>query len=125
VALFGLAVAAGCDRLKSEDPVDAYLAVSRAVQKGDLKDAYGAVSQKTRQALDARAHEIATLSDGGVHDDPAAMLFGQVGHPPPVGEVTLARREGDVAVLKVNGSEVRMVREDGAWKLDLVDRLKP
>jgi hypothetical protein len=118
---------ASCERSRADSPGDAYSAFSKAVQRGDSKAAYAALSQTTRQALEARAKEVSDASGGAIKDDPAALAFSSAPRPDPLTEVKLVQQSGDRAVLAVSGGaryqKVVMVRENGGWKVDLSDKL--
>src|SRR5262249_46815907 len=111
------------------DPVEAYQSLIHSMQKAELKTAYLGLSSATRKDVEARSRQLSELSDGGVKDDPVALFFTQIERPTSLADITLERREGDQAMLKVSSTSgktvlVRMVREDTAWKLDLTDSLK-
>jgi hypothetical protein len=128
--LLPLAVTAlvGCNRPSYETPVRAYQTFLRAVQRGDEKTAYSALSQPTQEALKARAETAANASSGVVKADPVAFFFANVTPPPDVTEVTLAGETGDTAQVNVVFSsarkQVRMVREMSGWKIDLTQSLQ-
>jgi hypothetical protein len=128
LALAALALA-GCSRPRFDTPVDAYRSFHRHVQRGELPQAYAALSTPTREALAARAHTVAQASGGSVKDDPVALFFSNVSRPADVSEVTLASEQGDAATLNVVSSgasrTVRMVREASGWRVDLSGALKP
>jgi hypothetical protein len=118
----------GCNRPSYETPVRAYQTFVRAVQRGDDKTAYSALSQSTQQALQVRAQTAAQASSGAVKADPSAFFFANVVPPPDVTEVTLAGETGDTAQVNVVFSnvkkQVRMVRETSGWKIDLTQSLQ-
>jgi hypothetical protein len=124
VLLLALAVpATGCNRPDFSRPVEAYLSLARALQKGDAKTAWNAVSTPTRERLEKRAKEISAGSGGALREEPAALFFGASYDRRPVKEVKLLREEGNVAILSVVPDEgppreVRMVKEEDGWKLD-------
>jgi hypothetical protein len=119
---------AGCNRPSYETPVRAYQTFLRAVQRGDEKTAYSALSQPTQEALKAKAAAAASASAGTVKADPVAFFFANVAPPPDVTEVTLAGETGDTAQVNVVFSsvkrQVRMVREMSGWKIDLTQSLQ-
>jgi hypothetical protein len=115
--------ATGCRRPDFTRPVESYLSLTRALQKGDAQTAWNGLSHNTQRILEERSKQISTESGGAVREDPAALFFGAGYERKPVKEVKILREEGNEATLSVvpeQGSphEVRMVREDGRWKLD-------
>ncbi|WNG20114.1 hypothetical protein [Cystobacter fuscus] len=118
----------GCNRPSYETPVRAYQTFLRAVQRGDEKTAYSALSQPTQEALKQKAQTVANASAGAVKADPVAFFFANVAPPPDVAEVTLAGETGDTAQVNVVFSQVqkqvRMVRETSGWKIDLTQSLQ-
>jgi hypothetical protein len=120
--------ASGCRRQSFDTPVDAYLSIARALQKGEGKVAWNALSSRTQELLQARARALSEESGGAVREEPAALFFGASYDRAPVKEVRVVRQEGDMAVLAVvpeegEVREVRMVREADGWKLDATDLL--
>ena len=130
LSLFLLALLAlgGCNRPSYDTPVQAYQSFHRAVQRGEQKAAYSALSQPTQEALQKRAQAVAQASGGTVKAEPQSFFFANVPPPADVTEVTLASEEGDMATISVvssNGkSQVRMVRESSGWKVDLTQSLQ-
>lgn len=122
IAVVALLLAA-CNRPRWDTPVDAYLSFARAVQKGEFDVAYGGLSEATRGAMAARAKEISQASGGAVRDDPVALFFVEAARAPQVTEVKLAKLEGTAAVVSASADgqsqQVRMVREQGGWHLDV------
>ena len=124
VLLIALAVSAtGCNRPDFTHPVAAYISLARALQKGDLKTAWNAISTETRTRLEERAKAISAGSGGALREEPASLFFGGSEDSRPLKEVKLLREEGNVAVLSVVPEEgppreVRMVKEKDGWKLD-------
>lgn len=124
-----VAVLSGCNRPNWDTPVSAYLSYARALEKRDVKTAWGALSTETRKVLEARSAEVTKVSGGAVKDMPEALFFGGNFATEPVKEVSLVKQDGNVALLSVvpregDPREVRMVNEGGAWKLDVSERLK-
>jgi hypothetical protein len=130
VPLFAvLVLCSACLRAQSDDPAEAYQAFVHGAQKGDAKTAYDALSSASKAVIEARLHALAAASDGGVRDDPGALLFAQIRRPEPLGEVTVAHKEADSAVLKVSSpggrtAEVHLVKEGNVWKVDLAAALQ-
>lgn len=119
----------GCNRPKWDTPVDAYLSYARALEKKDVKTAWTALSSQTRETLKERSAEVSRVSGGAVKDMPEALFFGGNFATEPVKEVSLVKQEGSVALVSVvprqgSAREVRMVKEDGGWKLDVSEMLR-
>ncbi len=124
--LAGLSLGA-CAKSHADSPVEAYTSFSRAIQRGDYKAAYAALSQQTQNVLEAKTKEVSAASGSAIKDDPAAMAFSGTPRPDPLTEVKLVRQDGDRAVLGVASGtrfeQVAMVHEQSGWKVDLTDRL--
>ncbi|NVJ06963.1 hypothetical protein HUW63_17135 [Myxococcus sp. AM001] len=119
----------GCNRPRFGTPQDAYTSFHRLVKRGELQQAWGALSKPTQDALAQRAQVVGAASGGEEKPEPLALFFANVPPPPDVTEVSLVREEGDVATVLVraggNSHEVRMVREPSGWKVDLSASLQP
>jgi hypothetical protein len=118
----------GCSR-GAQPPVEVYKDFHAKVQKQQYKEAYGALSKPTQDAIEARVQKLKEVSGGTLKDEPFEVFFANSVPPTDVTEVTLVSEEGDVATVRVlssgNSREVRMVREASGWKIDLSDSLKP
>ncbi len=127
LTIFALTSLVACDKSRGDSPVEAYTSFSKAVQRGDSKAAYAALSQETQQRLTARAKEIAAASGGAIKDDAAALAFSGASRPEPLTEVKLVRQDGDRAVLAASAGgrsqQVSMVRENNGWKVDLTEKM--
>ncbi|MDY7228445.1 hypothetical protein [Hyalangium rubrum] len=112
----------------TDSPVAAYTAFHTHVRKQDYKKAYAALSQPTRDVIDAQAQKLKEASGGSLKAEPYELFFVNSATPADVTEVTVVREEGDAATVRVLSSgqarEVRMVREASGWKIDLSDSLK-
>ncbi|GEN06413.1 hypothetical protein MFU01_14500 [Myxococcus fulvus] len=120
---------AGCNQPRFGTPQDAYTSFHRLVKRGELRQAWGALSQPTQAALQKRAQAVSDASGGAVKAEPLGLFFANVPPPPDVTEVSLVREAGDEATVLVRSSgsthEVRMVREPSGWKVDLSASLQP
>ncbi len=124
-----LAVAVvGCQNPRWDSPELAYASFAKLLQKGELKAAYDALSGPTREAIEARAREVADASGGAVRDDPAYMTFLTGVKPQPVTRLELVEHKGTEAIVRVTSgeksAEVRLVKEGDRWKVDLTDAFK-
>ncbi len=129
VAALALAVAAlpGC---QSRDlPPDAtYRALVRAVAEKDEGAAWELLSSATRRRLEERARVAAAAAPGVVAPDARSLLVGDAAlavRPPRA--ITVASAAPDRTVLRVEppggpAQDVVLVREGGAWRVDLPDR---
>lgn len=128
LATFSTSGVAGCERPKSDSPVEVYTAFSRAVQKGDYKAAYAALSEETKRLLQEHAKEISQASGGAIKNDPAALAFSGSGGAQPPAEVKLESQEGSRATLSATGrgegQRLQMVRDAGGWKVDLTEAFR-
>src|SRR5215211_6590408 len=100
VALASLALV-GCNRPSWSTPDGAYASLARAVNKGEYKVAWGALSEASRKALEKRSKVLARDSGGALQDDPQALFFGSGEQPRPLRKIEVVRQEGDVALLAV------------------------
>jgi hypothetical protein len=105
--------------------VTAYNSFAEALRKGDLKTAYRYLSSETRQAIEQRTQAVSAASGGGVKGDPATWVFGGVGKAPPLTEVKLLSQDGGTATVRAAAGtfarNIRMVREQTSWKVDLTE----
>src|SRR5258708_2076265 len=118
----------GCSR-SFEDPVEAYQAFAQAAQRGSFQNAFGMLSEATRHRVEAQSPQLARASGGSINDDPAGLLLTYL---PPLQRPTrpalaVARRGTGWVVLSGAGAngpaEIRLVLENGAWKVDLAESL--
>jgi hypothetical protein len=117
-----------CERPAARRPEElAYRAFAEAVRRGDPAAAWGTLSQRTRQLMEAKAKVVSEASAGVVKDEPALMLFQSGTRPAPTGEVKVVESDGGTAVIEVSVSgrphRVVMVRESDRWMVDLSDVL--
>ncbi|MFL5319202.1 MAG: hypothetical protein ACJ790_06060 [Myxococcaceae bacterium] len=126
-ALLSLLAASACNKPQTADhPVDAYIAFTKLAER-DPKAGYEALSKSTRDLLAAKSKELSAASGGSIVDDPAMIFFARPGKAKPVEDVKVVEEKGDVATLEVKSGgqveQVRMVREDAKWRVDLADRV--
>lgn len=124
-ALFlGGVILVGCNKPPADHPVDAYLAFARVADKNP-KAGYDALSKKTRELLDAKAKMLSDASGGSIQNEPAAIFFSRPGNAAPLGDVKLLEQTAEAARISVTADgktrEVKMVREDSRWRVDLSD----
>ena len=124
---WGLLLLLACHPPVPDTPVASYLAFLKDVRAGDSQAAYQLLSSNTRQALEAQAKRVEQASGGSLKGDPAALLFHpEVARAQP-DDVQVVKQEGDSAVLKVStdggAQQIRMVREQAGWKIDLTPML--
>jgi hypothetical protein len=113
-----------------EAPDDAFRAFTLAVTSRQQDLAWSHLSHESQTALTADLAKATALAPKGtVPTDPKDLLSGEdVSLARPIDEIKIVDDKGDVANLQVlSGGEkhdVRMVREDGRWKLDLTNGLQ-
>jgi hypothetical protein len=126
--LAALASLAACTHHASPD--DVFRAFTLAVLSHQPDAAWGMLSKDSQEAMAAETKAAAAASPKGeVPDDPKAFLFGEdVGLARPIQEIRTIDEANGVAHLSVTTSEgkhtVKMVLEEGHWKLDLTEGLK-
>ncbi|HEY7725368.1 MAG TPA: hypothetical protein VH880_08540 [Anaeromyxobacteraceae bacterium] len=108
-------------------PDAAYRAFARAAAERDADEAWRLLSARTRAWMEARGRAAAAAAPGVVAASGPRLLLGDAAlATAPVREIEVLRREGDAAVLRVvdaagAAAEVRMVREGGAWRVELAE----
>jgi hypothetical protein len=128
LTLLAVLALAGCSRRASPD--ETFRAFTLSVIAHQPDQAWGMISKESQEALTTATKAAAAAAPKGeIPDDPKAFLFGEdVGLARPIDEISVAEEKGNVAFLNVKTRDgahrVRMVLEDGHWKLDLTDGLK-
>lgn len=118
----------GCQ--PADDPAAAYRTFAAALQRGEAPVAWEALSRATREELTAAARAAAVALHKPPPKDGMALAFGDgFVLARKVKKVEVARRDGDRAQLTVTDEKdaqesVAVVREDGAWRVDLGDELR-
>lgn len=126
-------LALGCRPAESrpEDVLESFL---QEVSFGRAEAAWRRLSERSREALVERHRALAEAAGEAVDPspDPADVLSSTLGLTvlSPAESVVVVSPPGDVVTLRVSveggrSAEVRMVREDGSWRVDLVDSLEP
>jgi hypothetical protein len=122
VALGALLASAGCR--PEPDPAERYRAFAAAAREGDADAVWAMLSERTRQALDARAKALAASAPAGVL--PASgkqLVVGDLGRRAKrPRNVVVVRESPDAAVVSVEvegepAREVQLVREGGVWRV--------
>lgn len=123
--LLALGLFFACSAQREEGPAAAYLRFIRAAQKGNPSAIWESLSARTRQAYEERARALSEASDGAVGSNPAALLLSPLddrGNKPLPKVEVLSEDEG-TAVIRVTDKnrsrELRMVKEQAVWRLDL------
>ncbi len=126
-AAVALAAGAGCQQ-RDLPPDATYRALVRAVADQDEAAAWELLSTPTRKRLEERARVAASAAPGVVPASARTVLVGDaaLGVAPPRA-ITVASRAPDRAGLRVEApgappTDVTLLREGGAWKVDLPDR---
>lgn len=121
-----LALAASCRSEPANSPEAAYRSFIEAIQKGNTRKAWNALSAATRKRVEERSKAIAQASKGVVRDEPEQLLF-QGTRPGPLGEVTQLEANESSALLRVTSAtgarEVKLVKDSGKWLIDLSDNI--
>ena len=121
-----LTLMASCKPQPANSPEAAYRSFIDAVQKGNTRKAWNALSSATRKKVEARSKAISEASKGVVRDEPEQLLF-QGTRPGPLGEVTQLKADESSALLRVASAtgarEVKLVKDSGSWFIDLSDSI--
>ncbi len=123
-----VAVLGGCNRPNWDTPVSAYQSIARAMVKQDGKTAWSGLSKESQALLDERAKTLSLAAGGALNDQGIGYFLGGGFTVPPLKSLELLSQEGNEARLAVVGrdgarQEVRMVREENAWRLDVTPLL--
>ena len=122
-----LALAGGCRSDRSDTPDDAYRLFSSAIKRSDVNAAWECLSVETRTLLEQKSKAIAEASKGAIKDEPKMLTFVSGVKVQPIGEVTVLKTDGAVAVLEVTDAsgkrEQKMVKAGNRWYVDLTDSL--
>jgi hypothetical protein len=114
-------VAVGCRR--SDGPADRYERFADAARTGNAAAVWEMLAKRSRDALDARAKELAAKAPGVVPASGRELVLGDLAaRAPRVKSAVVLRESKDMAVLTVEDEggakgEVMLVREDGAWRV--------
>jgi hypothetical protein len=115
---------AGCRR--PAGPAEAYRAFAAAAAKGEVDAVWARLSERSRQALDARAKETAARTGGATPASGRDLVIGDLAFQSPrVKNVTVIRESQDEAVVAVEvegtpgAREVSLARESGVWRVVL------
>jgi hypothetical protein len=123
-------LALGCRPAESrpEQVLEAFL---QEVSFGRAEAAWNDLSKETRDALRERHRQLRRAAGQPPEEpEPAELLYGVAGLTVlnPAESVAVVSPPGDVVTLRVSveggrSAEVRMVRRDGVWRVDLRDLL--
>ena len=123
-----LGLAGGCRSDRSDTPDEAYRLFSSAIKRSDVNAAWDCLSVETRKLLEQKSKAISEASKGAIKDEPKMLTFVSGVKVQPIGEVTVLKTDGAVAMLEVNDAsgkrEQKMVKVDNRWYVDLTDSLK-
>jgi hypothetical protein len=126
VLMVGVVLTVGCRQETENSPEAAYRSFIEAVQKGNTRKAWTALSPATRQKVTERSQAISEASKGVVRNEPEQLLF-QGTRPGPVGKVSQLKADEVSALLSVTSAsgprEVKLVKDSGKWLIDLSDTI--
>ena len=112
-------------------PETAYRAFAQAANTGNAPAAWALLSKESQAELDRRAAAVAAVQTGGRPVDGKTMAFGEpLLAPRDIKSVTVTLEGKDRARLVVTDSAgesqpIVTVFEDGLWRVDLMDALRP
>lgn len=120
LALLTLACSANAD-----SPDRAFRTFVSHIQAGEVDEAWELLSARSQDELSRMVHERSVESGGAIPDDPKRVALGDVELARPIDAIEIESQSEDRATLLVTSGEetmpVQMVRENGKWKVALVD----
>lgn len=120
LALAGL----GCSAT-SDTPDRAFRSFVAHLQAGEVDEAWELLSQRSQDELTRIVHERSVESGGAIPDDPKRVALGDAELARPIDAIEVQSQTEDRATLIVRSGDetmpVQMVRENGKWKVALVD----
>lgn len=123
LALAVLLASSGCRR--DVGPAERYAAFAAAARKGEADQVWAMLSERSREALDARARALAARAPGVVAGSGRQLVLGDLApRARRPSSVTVVRESPDAAVVAVEvegepAREVKLVRERGEWRVVL------
>lgn len=112
-----------CELPTTADPVGAYLGFQKAAQGRNAQSAFAALSSATKEVTRQRSKAISIASGGVIKDDPISMVMTPPLRRSETAKPRVSKIEKDTAwvLIDENGrpSEVKLVLEQGKWKIDL------
>ncbi|HLV59988.1 MAG TPA: hypothetical protein VKY51_01145 [Fredinandcohnia sp.] len=121
--VFALALL-GCSAT-ADTPDRAFRAFVTHLQAGEVDEAWELLSRRSQDELTRIVHERSVASEGAIPDDPKRVALGDAELARPIDAVEIQSQTEDRATLLVRSGEetmpVQMVRENGKWKVELVD----
>lgn len=122
-----LVVVTGCRPEPATSPEGVYRGFIEALQRGNGRKAWSALSKSTQQKVEARSKAIAAASKGVVRDEPELLLF-QGSRPATIEAIAQVSADEHAAVLRVTSGggtrEVKLLKDSGRWVIDLSDTLE-
>lgn len=117
---------AGCRR--PDGPAESYRRFAAAARTGDADAVWSMLSERSRAALDARARALSSRAAPGVIPPSGRdlVLGDQAARAPRLRSAVVVRESADAAVVRVEDEaggqgEVTLLREGGAWRVELGD----
>lgn len=124
IFLLPLALALGCSA-SPETPDQTFRSFVAHLQAGEVDAAWDLLSEKSQDELSRIVHERSVESEGAIPDDPKQVALGDAELARPIDSIEVESQTEDRATLLVRSGEesmpVQMVRENGKWKVALVD----
>lgn len=109
-----------------EGPAESYRRFAAAARAGDAEAVWSMLSSRARAALDQRARDLSSRAAPGVIPPSGRdlVLGDQAARAPRLRSAVVVRESADSAVVRVEDEaggkgEVTLVREDGAWRVEL------
>lgn len=123
IAFLAILGISACELPTTADPVAAYLSFQKAAQGRNAQSAFAALSSATKEVTRHRSKAISTASGGVIKDDPIPMVMTSPLRRSETAKPRVSKTEKDTAwvLIDENGrlSEVKLVLEQGKWKIDL------
>ena len=128
--LFGIVLAiVGCHHAQADDPAETYRDFAAAEAQGQYSAAWSLLSSATQKELTDQAKAIAKARGQTAPEDGRELAFaGSLQYTREITAVDVQSRSGDQATVVVTADggatqPIRLVREQGVWRVDLTTEL--
>lgn len=107
----------------SSSPEDTFRHFVDKVRAGDVDAAWKLLSKRSQDRLTELVRQHSAASEGKVPNDPKQVGLGHADLVRPIDRIERLAEEGDRVTIRVvsegDSQEVVLLREDGAWRVEL------